>query len=471
MKRFLPLRSIIVLLMVLFSLGAADLSADSISSLKKDLYKAVGGNDITDAQTVADKLVGMGSQDAAEVMFELASHRNAEKISYEIFQVLLKALAAMDAQECIDYYLKAFSGRNLYARVVAVDMATLMTGDKGVPLILKGLEDKNNSVLQAALKATLKAKPKDAVPVLIDIYTEWSKKKVKDSVFYDIKNTLVQLTHENMKLPQEWEKWWNANKRSFDPKKLDAKGRTARNPELGGDDDPDFFGVPISSKNAVFVIDVSGSMVLVQKDDIPGLTGVSGADQTTVVRKPKEKMTPENERLAKYWSRIWMAKRHLIKVLLGLQTPTKFNVIAFQSKAVPMNKRSMPVSGSRKKKAALWVKNLQTRGNTATLDAIKAAFESDRAVNTIYFLSDGEPSKDGKVKDDTEGILKEVLQLNRFRKIKIHTFGFDPKNMAGMASPDLLKAETFLKSLAKQTGGTYTSMKVDPKETPPPDFR
>ena len=95
MKRFLPLHAIIFLLIALFSLNGAGLLADDAGDLKKDLYKAVGGNDITQAQETVNKLVGLGTADAAEVMFDLASHRNAEKISYDIFQILLKGLSAM----------------------------------------------------------------------------------------------------------------------------------------------------------------------------------------------------------------------------------------------------------------------------------------------------------------------------------------------------------------------------------------
>ena len=54
------------------------------------------------------------------------------------------------------------------------------------------------------------------------------------------------------------------------------------------------------------------------------------------------------------------------------------------------------------------------------------AFNADVKTNTIFFLSDGLPSKDGKVNDATRPILDKLFELNRFRKIKIHTFGFDP---------------------------------------------
>ncbi len=472
MKRFsnqLTMQVVVLLGLFLFSCCSL-LRGEDIRTLEKELRAATGKNAVSKAEEVVNELVGIGTSSSAEVIFELASHRNAEKIGYDLFEVLFKGLVAHDTTACIDYYKKAFSGRNLFARVLAVDIAGKMTSEKSEELIVKGLEDDYTNVLEAALEAALRRKSKQAIPALIELYGEWSKKKVKDAVYYDIKETLINLTQENLEQVGDWKKWWEANKKSFDPKAIDSGTRTKRKRVLGGEDDPKFFGVPVSSKNAVFVIDISQSMSLVQKDDIPGLTRVRGVDQMSVVEKAKEKLTPENERLAKFWTRIWMAKRHLIQVLLGLRTPTKVNVVAFHTKPLPMNNRSFVVSKSTKIKAAKWVKGLKIRGYTATLDALKYAFSSDRAVNTVYFLSDGVPSKDGKTRDDTEEVLKEVLSMNRFRKIKIHTFGFHPYTMSGQLNPQLRQAEDFLKKLAEKTGGAYTAMKVDPDQKPPPDF-
>jgi len=44
-------------------------------------------------------------------------------------------------------------------------------------------------------------------------------------------------------------------------------------------------------------------------------------------------------------------------------------------------------------------------------------------------------------------------------------------NMAGVSHPDLKRANEFLAKLAQETGGTFTAMKVDPKETPPKEFK
>ena len=63
-------------------------------------------------------------------------------------------------------------------------------------------------------------------------------------------------------------------------------------------------------------------------------------------------------------------------------------------------------------------------------------------------------------------ILDKVFEMNKFRKIKIYTFGLYPYTMEGQPMPDLQSANAWLKELAEKTGGKYTDMKVDPRFTP-----
>ncbi len=455
-------------LALLCAAGTARAAAANLDAVYAALDKAVKGEDLDKVKELSEQLAATDDPRYAKKVFTMASTR--AEMSVDCFNHLVAALAAFDSDDCIKYFLGEAQSKALSARVLAVDVAAAMTGDKGIAIILAGLKDDTVSVIESALNATLKRKPKDAVPVLIDMVEAWGKKKAKDAVYYNIRQTLIDITGETMEQIEDWRKWWEAAQAKFDPAKVRQEGKRSVR-RLGGDDDPQFFGVPISSKNAVFVIDISLSMNLVQKDDIPGLTSVTGADQTKVVEQPKEKLTPENERLAKYWSRIEMAKRHLNKVLQGLKSPTRFNVIAFHDKVLKFNKKSQGVAQATQKNCGNWVRNLRTAGNTATLDALKDAFASDSGVNTIYFLSDGLPSKDGVNIDDLDELLDEIRKLNRFRKIKIHTFGFYPFSMAGFPHEALKKANDFLTKLAQETGGTFTAMKVDPNEKPPKEFR
>ncbi len=185
-------------------------------------------------------------------------------------------------------------------------------------------------------------------------------------------------------------------------------------------------------------------------------------------------MTPEDMRLAKFWTRIEMAKRALLKALKRFSPKMSFNVAKFDQRVIPLQKKSFRAAGKARKKAETWVKNMRftVGGATNTREALKVAFSIDKHAGAVFFLSDGLPSADGKKNDDPMPILDYVETLNRFRKIKVHTFGYDPQPLRpGLAPvPELQRANKFLKTLAERTGGTFTLLKVT-DEKPPPDFK
>ena len=177
-------------------------------------------------------------------------------------------------------------------------------------------------------------------------------------------------------------------------------------------------------------------------------------------------MTEEQKRLARFWTRMEMAKRELRKVIKKMSKDAAFNCVRFDTTVSKFKKKATPASSGNKKSALKWVDGLKHNGNTNTLDSLMEAFGQDARTNTIFFLSDGLPSVDGKVNDPTEPILDKVFEMNRFRKIKIHCFGFHPFTQGGQQMPGLASANTWLKRLAESTGGTYTNMKVDNKLNP-----
>jgi len=69
-------------------------------------------------------------------------------------------------------------------------------------------------------------------------------------------------------------------------------------------------------------------------------------------------------------------------------------------------------------------------------------------VDTVFFLSDGEPWRDGKEIPDAQ-VLDGVKNLNRFVKARIHTFGFV------QAGKNLRE---FLQKLAAGNDGKYTGL-------------
>jgi hypothetical protein len=86
-------------------------------------------------------------------------------------------------------------------------------------------------------------------------------------------------------------------------------------------------------------------------------------------------------------------------------------------------------------------------GMTNTYGALEAAF-SDKAVDTIYFLSDGNPTTGTTV--NHQEILTAVRRWNQGRNVHIYTIGL---LVGKYGNEDHEKLKSFLKSLASQNGG------------------
>jgi|GEM_PF-3481840 len=185
---------------------------------------------------------------------------------------------------------------------------------------------------------------------------------------------------------------------------------------------PSFFGREIVSKRVVFVLDVSGSM--------------------------NEGRPP----------RIKRVQDELKKVIDSLSSEATFNLIAFNNKVMVWNQRMQKASKETKEAAKRFVDSFKADGQTHTDEALKAAFDIDD-IDSIYLLSDGAPYKaeHGSTLSISfiEGIIEWVAKSNRFKRVRIHTFGFEE-----MAKEDGAEiCVDFLKRLAKDSGGTFTNIK------------
>ena len=91
----------------------------------------------------------------------------------------------------------------------------------------------------------------------------------------------------------------------------------------------------------------------------------------------------------------------------------------------------------------------EARNNTASYDALEAAFELDP--EAIYFLSDGAP-RGGKI-DAPGEIVSSLSGFNRVRRVSIHSIGIDTKS-----DTSVNPFARFMKALADANWGIYKAV-------------
>ena len=132
-----------------------------------------------------------------------------------------------------------------------------------------------------------------------------------------------------------------------------------------------------------------------------------------------------------------------------------FGMIAFHSIVKVWRPRMVPAKPAMKRDAVIWINALKPIETTNIYGALEAAFRiagmglEDKyyqpMVDTIYLLSDGAPTNQDRTNDDPERVLRAVRQWNRLGRMEINTIGLKGHSAS------------FMKKLALQNGGTYTS--------------
>jgi len=223
----------------------------------------------------------------------------------------------------------------------------------------------------------------------------------------------------------------------------------------------------ITSKRVIFVCDVSHSMSARGKvPEKPSEGDKSGGEQKPVTGGGMKKVG-EQPRFGEGGVRAGYEGRRIdiLKIELAfvinklLPKDAKFNVIIF-STDVQRWRKGLTKAAPRNKKSALeFVKKMEPQALTNLYGALELAFK-DRQVDTIYLLSDGNPTVGTTTNLDE--ILAAVRRWNKERNVVIHTiallvgkYGPPNPNPRGGSAPveDRQRLLKFLKQLAKENGG------------------
>ena len=346
-------------------------------------------------------------------------------------------------------------------RMAAIDAIGALKLRQHSDAVVARVADDEWQVQSAAIAAIAQLRPQQAVQPLIDLMRATGRLRTECA------EALFQVTGLDFGVdPDRWQEQWNVLM-SIDGYRIPTDEELAQKAasrkkydEFYGkkEETNTFAGIPTTSTNVLFIIDVSGSM-----DDL----------------------VVEREKFQGYrdYKRFTIVQTELLNTIDSLTADTNFDIVAFATDLDVWKKRLVPANVVNRDAAKSWVRGLKpiggsesqelaqvglggaanlAAGKTNTLKALLYTFGEDpdkpskaavtgfdkeavkRPLDTVYFLSDGRPSV-GKLIDTNE-ILEEVKKHNEVFRVVIHT----------VAIGEFQKE--FLRTLAMQNGGVFVDL-------------
>ena len=206
----------------------------------------------------------------------------------------------------------------------------------------------------------------------------------------------------------------------------------------------EFFGIETSTKNTLYLIDVSGSMEGIDegsiKDQVMREAGNTAGNQVSKVIGGKIGSIL-GKQVTKEATKLGAVKRKLIPALKGLPDGKKFLVYSFNNDVTKQATEFSVANNTTRTSANIFVQNLKASGGTNTLEALLEALATTD-VQEIVLMSDGLPNS------GPEAVLEEIRKTNT-NNIIIHTIAFGE-------DADL----DFMRTLAQENNGTFITSKM-----------
>ncbi|MHC4607587.1 MAG: VWA domain-containing protein [Planctomycetota bacterium] len=288
------------------------------------------------------------------------------------------------------------------------------------------LKHKSWQVRSAAVVALEKAEGRDTVAALIAAL-----EKADGRMEHELNRALVKITDVDKHGDFEaWTAWWKFNQKDFlagtyKPHPSDKAARAGMST---------FYGMPVTSDRILFLIDISQSMLYEASWRPPP---ESGKDFPLTTR------------------RLDVAKFELQDLIRSLTDEVRFNIIFFDRHRRVLFDKLSTASPGKRKKALKFVEDISIGEGTALHDALLLAFDKaggtdprdalkSSGIDTIYLLTDGSATV-GLVRPDI--ILERINEINRFKKVIVHTVAIDPHT----------RGHQLLKGLSGFSGGMFVA--------------
>jgi uncharacterized protein YegL len=300
--------------------------------------------------------------------------------------------------------------------------------DTVVTHIISLLDDKSPHVLRLSAALTLGGlRSAASIPALVA--------RVADrSIGEDAMGSLFRLTGQDFGNDTvRWNEWLAGEGKDAPLKMLTrddlAKHRETQRAAAQTADNPNatFYGLELKGRHIIFVLDVSGSMMGERIDQLRGQTA------------------------------------NLLNLLQTRSKTLHYAIITFASdvNSCADARGLMENDESSFKKASKFVERMDAGGQTAMVAALEHVRDKllpGNNVDTIYFLSDGDPS-DGS----PENVMAMVSKIHFDHQIRFHTIsitGSKPEAAALVQppTPPVPPPPSLLEQMAKQTGGDFKAL-------------
>jgi HEAT repeats/von Willebrand factor type A domain/PBS lyase HEAT-like repeat len=391
---------------------------------------------------------------------ELQRLKDAVDAELKVQDAIFEGLVKMNHHKVMEYFVKEglFREKHWRARETVALVLVEKADPETIEPLSRALRDKDAHVRTAAATALGKMKATEATEDLADLLKDrtWTVRaaaidalgaigtkdvvepligrvgKENGRILEDLVEILARLTGQKFgPIPESWERWWEEHKEEYlgDPEFETGTAPEAGDDEEPGPDDENYYGLPIRTNKAVFIIDISESM---------------SYSAVEYQEKPKPGEI----------SRLELAKRELLRALRHFGKDSSFSIIAFNNRVFMWRKGL--VAGVRKNRDAAeeWVRKLRPSETTNIYAALEVAFrmagtgaDKDYALgaDTIFLMSDGSPTNADASVDDWTKITRAVRKWNHLGRIRIHTIGLLGHNVE------------FMSQLAAENGGRYVS--------------
>ena len=301
-----------------------------------------------------------------------------------------------------DDLLALAQSKNLEVKIVGLALLLEVGGDQAIECAQRGVDHKKSWRLRSvSYRYLARFRSLSSIPLLIaraDREHGRLEGELGDALFV---HTGVRCWQRS-----EWEAWWRKNQEAHKLPAWQSVSSIAK--KAGASGTVAYYGIPLASTRVAFLVDVSGSM-----------RAKIGTDK---------KLT-----------RLDGAKQQLGQVIEKMNKDFEFNVIPYQSSVSPVWDRLRRAAKANKSEMVAAITRLKAAGGTNIYGALQRAFD-DPEVDTIYLLSDGQPSG-GEINDIGE-IADAVRRWNYQRQVVVHGIAIGTKS-------------TLLKRLAEESGGQY----------------